>query len=81
MTINGRKDKSVFGSGLVKRRGKITKTSSTSKGYSDKGLTRVPPPMLSGKKGKLLIGRVTRKRIQQTFEICAITLFPSREEE
>jgi hypothetical protein len=80
MTINGRNDIRVFGSGFVKRRGSITRISSTIKGYRDKGRTRVPPPMLSGKKGKLLIGRVTRKRIQQTFEICPIILFTFLEE-
>jgi hypothetical protein len=58
----------------------ITRISSTINGYNDKGRTRVPPPMLSGKKGKLLIGIVTKKRIQQIFEICANTLFPFMEE-
>jgi hypothetical protein len=44
-----RKGMNVFGRGLVNKRGNVTRTKRAIKGYTDSGLTRVPPPMEGGK--------------------------------
>jgi len=76
---NGSKDSTVFGSGLVMKRGRITSINKIIRGYMERGRTRVPPPMPPGNKGKLLTGSVTKKRIQQIFEIESINLVASIE--
>ena len=75
-TTNGRKDSTVFGSGLVMNRGRITSITKIIRGYMESGRTKVPPPISPGKKGKLLTGRVSKKRIQQILEIEFIKFVP-----
>jgi hypothetical protein len=62
----GKNERIVFGSGLVSMRGMTTKTIKIINGYIDRGRTRVPPPIFSGKNGKLVTGRVTRKTTHRT---------------
>jgi hypothetical protein len=76
-TTNGKKESSVFGSGLEKKRGRITRRSRIINGYIEKGRTNVPPPIFPGKYGKLVIGSVIKKIIQQIFEILPTNFFLS----
>lgn len=65
---NGNSERKVCGSGLVKKRGNTTRIIKIINGYTDNGRTRVPPPIFSGKNGKLVIGRVTRKSTHAILE-------------
>jgi hypothetical protein len=73
---NGKKDSTVFGKGFVMSLGNTTRIIRIINGYIESGRTRVPPPIPSGKKGKLLIGRAIKNSIQQILEIVPIISAP-----
>jgi len=69
MSAKGSNVSKVLGTGWVNKRGIVTRMSRTRRGYRDRGRTRALPPRTEGKKGKLVIGRNTRKRAQAIFAL------------